>query len=215
MISINTVYERVLAILNKENRGYLTADEFNSFANQAQLEIFEQYFFDLNQFKRRNTDDGEFSDLVKLTEEKISIFNEYATGLTSVPVDLHKVGTIIVNGIEAEKVSRAEFARYQNSPLILSNSDYPVYIQNAGAVTIYPDAAFDISYVRKPAPVQWGYNAVGLYDVTTTSNFELHESEETNLVFKILGYAGLSLQNGEVYQVAEAKDTKKITQEKS
>ena len=48
MININTVYQKVLAIINKENRGYLTPQEFNLFANQAQIEIFEQYFFDLN-----------------------------------------------------------------------------------------------------------------------------------------------------------------------
>ena len=48
-ISIDTVYQRVQAILNKENRGYISPQEFNLFANQAQLEIFEQYFFDLNQ----------------------------------------------------------------------------------------------------------------------------------------------------------------------
>jgi len=41
MISIDTVYQRVLAIINKENRGYLTPQDFNLFANQAQLEIFE------------------------------------------------------------------------------------------------------------------------------------------------------------------------------
>ena len=51
-ISIDTVYQRVQSILNKENRGYLTPQEFNLFANQAQLEIFEQYFFELNQYER-------------------------------------------------------------------------------------------------------------------------------------------------------------------
>ena len=39
MININTVYQKVLAIINKENRGYLTPQEFNLFANQAQAEI--------------------------------------------------------------------------------------------------------------------------------------------------------------------------------
>ena len=52
-VSIDTVYQRVLAILNKENRGYVTPQEFNLFANQAQLEVFEQYFFDLNQYERQ------------------------------------------------------------------------------------------------------------------------------------------------------------------
>lgn len=51
-VSVDTVYQRVLAILNKEQRGYVTPQEFNLFANQAQLDIFEQYFYDINQFGR-------------------------------------------------------------------------------------------------------------------------------------------------------------------
>ena len=39
MISIDTVYQRVLAITNKEQRGYVTPLEFNLIANQAQLLI--------------------------------------------------------------------------------------------------------------------------------------------------------------------------------
>ena len=35
-VSVDTVYQRVLAILNKEQRGYVTPQEFNLFANQAQ-----------------------------------------------------------------------------------------------------------------------------------------------------------------------------------
>ena len=42
-VSIDTVYQRVLAIVNKEQRGYLTPLEFNLLANQAQMGIFEQY----------------------------------------------------------------------------------------------------------------------------------------------------------------------------
>ena len=41
MVNIDTVYQRVLAIANKEQRGYITPQEFNLLANQAQMEIFE------------------------------------------------------------------------------------------------------------------------------------------------------------------------------
>ena len=51
-VSVDTVYQRVLAIANKEQRGYITPQEFNLFANQAQMEIFEQYFYDRNQINR-------------------------------------------------------------------------------------------------------------------------------------------------------------------
>jgi hypothetical protein len=67
-VSIDTVYQRVLAILNKENRGYVTPQEFNLFANQAQLEIFEQYFFDLNQYDRLPKNDTEYSNFAKINK---------------------------------------------------------------------------------------------------------------------------------------------------
>ena len=53
MINVDTVYQTVQALLNKEQRGYLTPQEFNLMANQAQKDIFEQYFYDLNAFKLR------------------------------------------------------------------------------------------------------------------------------------------------------------------
>jgi hypothetical protein len=52
---INTVRNTVMAILNKDNNGYITPEEFNLFAKQAQLEIFEQYFYDYtNWVNKRN-----------------------------------------------------------------------------------------------------------------------------------------------------------------
>ena len=61
-VSIDTVYQRVLALANKEQRGYITPQEFNLFAKQSQKEIFEQYFYDLNQFSRIHGDSGEYPD---------------------------------------------------------------------------------------------------------------------------------------------------------
>ena len=43
---INSVRNTVLFLLNKDNRGYITPSEFDFFAKQAQLEIFEGYFSD-------------------------------------------------------------------------------------------------------------------------------------------------------------------------
>ena len=41
-INVDLVYKTVLLILNKEQRGYVTPQEFNLFANQAQMDLFEQ-----------------------------------------------------------------------------------------------------------------------------------------------------------------------------
>ena len=73
-VSIDTVYQRVLALANKEQRGYITPQEFNLFANQAQMEIFEQYFYDIKEFNRTPGNNQEYSDPLSVLYEKIGIF---------------------------------------------------------------------------------------------------------------------------------------------
>lgn len=232
-VSIDTVYQRVLAILNKENRGYVTPQEFNLFANQAQLEIFEQYFFDLNQYSRLPKNDTEYSDLPKLINEKLSKFKKsasisYMTDHFHLPTDLHKLGTVIYNSTTpVEEIDRKNLLEYQLSKLTAPTTNNPVYIQNIDntsahwGINVFPTSIttnVSITYVRKPNAVNWAYQTVAgnaLYNASGSTNFELHDSEEINLVLKILLYAGVSIKDPNIAQLADAKETKKITQEKS
>ena len=116
-VSVDTVYQRVLAILNKEQRGYVTPQEFNLFANQAQMDLFEQYFYDINQFGRMHGNDTEFSDMLTILNEKIDIFEVTAAMTYGVgahwnpPADLYRIGTLIHNSIEVERINKNEFLK--------------------------------------------------------------------------------------------------------
>jgi hypothetical protein len=77
-INVNTVYTTVLSVLNKEQRGYITPDEFNKLATQVQLEIFEKYFEDLNQQLRVPQTDSEYANRQKNIDNCISIFKTIA-----------------------------------------------------------------------------------------------------------------------------------------
>ena len=72
-INVNTVYTTVLSILNKEQRGYITPEEFNKLGTQVQLEIFENYFEDLNQQLRVPQADSEYANRQKNIDNCISI----------------------------------------------------------------------------------------------------------------------------------------------
>ena len=76
-INVNTVYQTVLLILYKEQRGYMTPVEFNKTGQQVQLEIFETYFDSLNQQIRIPQTDTDYADRVASLDEKISIFKEF------------------------------------------------------------------------------------------------------------------------------------------
>ena len=115
MVNIDTVYQRVLAVANKEQRGYITPQEFNLLANQAQMDIFEQYFYDLNQFSRIPNNNTEYADMVKLLDEKISIFKTssslvYSSPNFILPGEIYRLGSIIYNVREVERVSDKELS---------------------------------------------------------------------------------------------------------
>jgi len=54
-----------------------------------------------------------------------------------------------------------------------------------------------------------------LYNASTSTNFELHASEETELVIKILELAGISTRELQLYQVAAGEEIKNTQQEKA
>ena len=229
MIFIDTVYQRVLAIANKEQRGYITPLEFNLMANQAQLTVFEQYFYDKNQIERRPGNDTDYSDVTHILNEKISIFERTAdvTNGTTLPLDLYRLGTILVDEQhEAEYVDQKDWTYISSSPLAKPTNTRPVYTRNDSGIIVYGDdntpitADVDCIYVKQPHKVEWGYDVVAekaLYNASPnrTFNFEHHPSEETTLVLKILEIAGVILQDPGVIQYADQEELKKVQQEKS
>jgi hypothetical protein len=60
-----------------------------------------------------------------------------------------------------------------------------------------------ISYTMRPPDVQWAYvvvNDKALYNDNISVDFQLHASEETELVYKILKLAGVNLKAQDVTQ---------------
>ena len=304
-VSVDTVYQRVLAILNKEQRGYVTPQEFNLFANQAQMDLFEQYFYDINQFGRIHGNDTEFSDMLNILNEKINIFEvtapmTYAANYWSTPANLYRVGTLIYNNIEVERINQNEFLYINRSPLTKPTDTRPIFVSSAigykiygslivrtstaklnGAITasttiviasanssiavgdkvtgvgisgviVVTSIASDgititissaqtltngtvltfttpaptqlirsgvtCNYIKRPAQAVWGYTTVSgaaLYNSSTSTDFELHDSEETELVIKILEFASLSIRDLGLYQVGNQMESQNTQQEKS
>ena len=132
-INVDTVYKTVLLILNKEQRGYITPDEFNRTATQVQLDIFEQYFDDLNQQLRVPQSDYDYSDRQMGIDEKISPFKTegncvYATNKFSLPIIDSDGNTVLNSGAEPSSTNQVVF--YKLGTLIYSPpSGFPTEIQ--------------------------------------------------------------------------------------
>ena len=386
-INVNTVYNTVLSILNKEQRGYITPDEFNKLATQVQLEVFENYFEDMNQQLRVPQTTNEYANRQKNVDDCISIFKTIAsptlvgvgnvlglnltnggtgysnatgvattggsgsnltvdvsiaiptftltaagtgystatnvattggggTGLTvnitSVnsstgaiqglsinspglnyaasdlltisggttsatitlttlsngvisnlainnggsgyavgnsitvnagdtnataqvslinevayflpPSNLHRIGTVIYKDEkEIERIERNDLLQINMSNLTKPTTTYPVYLyeqagqgingNNTGQshIYVYPKTILSasdisISYIRKPADVQWGFTVGSLgqyvYNSSTSTQFELLNTEQNEVILRILAYAGVVIKDPEIVQAA-------------
>tara|TARA_R100001594_G_scaffold93466_1_gene127755 strand:+ start:1751 stop:2485 length:735 start_codon:yes stop_codon:yes gene_type:complete len=242
-VNVDTVYQKVLAIANKEQRGYITPQEYNLLANQAQLEIFEQYFYDLNQFMRMPGNDTKYADQVSILQEKINIFEKFRqdlAGLTGAGIGTfpthYKMGEIHYHNatlatssnhsglVEIEKIDQNKAHHILNSPLTQPTLERPIYIQlTPTTFQIYPTSITNTNlvacnYIAKPADVKWGYTMVNneaLYNATSSTNFELHQSEETKLVIKILELAGIIMKQQDIYSIANQEEIQDIQQQKA
>jgi len=73
-INVDQVYKTVLLIINKEQRGYLTPNEFNKLATQVQLDIVDTYFETINQQLRVPQNESEYGNRYKSVQEKLDVF---------------------------------------------------------------------------------------------------------------------------------------------
>ena len=167
---INSVRNTVLAILNKNNYGYISPSDFNLFAKQAQLEIFEEYFSGYNDLvnKENARQSGtDYANQKKALEEAIELFaltstltqvapstnRFYLPSVTTTGFDyfmLNKVLCYDASGVtrvfkaEAEKVTHGKITMLVNSNLTAPTENFPAYTQEGSVLTVYP-ATFNLA----------------------------------------------------------------------
>ena len=235
-INVNTVYTTVLAILNKEQRGYLTPYEFNTLAKQAQLEIFEKYFDDLNVQLRSPQNTSEYADRVKTLQEKINAFETSAAVTVTLSGSfgqynfsaqnpaVHRFGMLeYTNGsllpVEVQKVPKHEFLLTRRSQLTAPTSKYPICYIEGTTINILPGIAsvasvngspaqvYNLEYVKKPVDPVWSFTVGTLgqyiYDSGSASvDFDISSLDQSELILKILTYAGVVVRDPEIVQAA-------------
>lgn len=220
-ISIDTVYQQVLAIANKEQRGYITPQVFNLLAYRAQLQIFEEYFVDIKKAYLRPGNSSEASDELEMLNERISIFRqesdlgrtgnaEYSIGLLHRLLNVYyqEDGSDLLK--EVTEVDSRRFLTINAHPLSAPTENHSVYYRlNAQTLKVAPnipeDASLFIQSIRKPTDPEWGYVVIqekALYNPHTSFDFELHPAEEQNLVNRILELAGIAIKKPDLTSVA-------------
>ncbi len=184
---INNVKNTVASILNKDNRGYVTPEEFNQFAKQAQLDIFREYFTNYskaianqNNSRRTTTYHGSgYADVPAKMQEVIDRFVVtnvlHYNGTTAkfyMPGEdpafpnedkAFRIDRLTYNGItEIEKAKRSDVL-YLNSSLVAPSITYPIYTLDNQGVQVLPlaiTANVIADYIRLPYDPKWTYTSL-------------------------------------------------------
>lgn len=249
-VNVNDVYQTVLLILNKEQRGYMTPEEFNKIGSQVQLEIYNKTFEDYNQLLRQRQPDTGTADRIQDLENKLAPFRTSfnAVGVTtlagriysrvSLPSNLYRLDRIVVNDtVEAQMVTFSELFSNNLSQLTLPTVNFPIFAfetnsggQSGGFQQIaflpkqnngvdWTNSDFHIYYFLTPQDIVWGYqtgaNGSYEYNVNSSIQFTLVDSEFTNVVLRILLYSGVIIRDPNIVQAAASQIQKEEIQEKS
>tara|TARA_R100000458_G_C8244155_1_gene222521 strand:- start:339 stop:1073 length:735 start_codon:yes stop_codon:yes gene_type:complete len=218
-ISVDTVYQKVLALTNKEQRGYITPQEFNLMADRAQMQIFDSYFHDVKSAYHKPSTSINEADELGILEEKLHPhrirmnFTQNANDNTMTYSSdvVYKINSLIINLADGTTryvtpVNLEEIQYIENNPLTKATINRPVYVRttaggtqnNTVTLTTYPTptvaTTYVLDYFRRPNKPEWGYVVIkkrALYNQNASTDFVLHDSEEENLVSIILKLAGV------------------------
>jgi len=174
-INVNTVYKTVLSILNKEQRGFLTPDEFNKIAKQVQYQLLDLAFYEYNKMLNLDTfgrTNAGYADLPKKTKERIEAFYKteiktLTSGNLVLPNDIYKLIDLNIANktISLEEIDKSELSYMLSSPLTKPTSDFPIYYKtttsNGGTtIVVEPNTSDDISidYIKTPTDPRFGYS---------------------------------------------------------
>lgn len=162
---INSVRNTVLSILNKNNYGYISPSDFNFYAKQAQMELFEETFSSYNKtinMENARMSGTSYADFRKILEEAIEIFSTtssltqvsaatnryYLPSVTTTGYDYFMINKVlcydasgptrVLKG-EAEKVNHSKITMLNTSLLTAPTETYPAYVQEGSIMTVYPD----------------------------------------------------------------------------
>lgn len=166
MVSVLQVYTALKDLANKEQKGFITPQVFNSFAALAQMNVYNEMFSELVDAKRlmrQNFDPGRDKSIRKQKEEDLSLYlrrkstNDdltYANGFLEKPLDFSKLISIETDTpaiceivYDPEKLNRIV-----GSNLSSPTESFPVALVSPIDIEIFPvsSTAVTMTYYAKP-----------------------------------------------------------------
>lgn len=236
--NIVNVYNAVKELANKDQRGFVTPQTFNRFAQQAQLNVYNNLFRELEEYKRssrQNINAGRDKSRRKQIEEDLAYFSDKAVlGKTNGVFnkteidDLSRIISISTNGgVLMGNMTRTvidicydedKIERILSSDLSAPSESHPVALIS-NDIEVFPSSINKILVRYYKIPQSRDNDGVRSASAPTlalneqaadSNHFELPEHYEAELTLEIAKMIGVNLRDAEIVQYTASEQQPKL-----
>jgi len=214
-VNVNDVYELMKFVVNKNQNGYLSPEQFNLSINQAQTSFMDYLLGEFQHYQYgRPVARVEFGQNQTVRQRLTPVIYGYnlnidSTGFTPYPSDFEQVDAIwSFYGYKRVRFVQQDYLySYYNSKIdpIATN---PVYLIEDVGFRFYPSnyGAAKLSYVRTPSQIVWAYTLDGngrpVYNAAASVDPVWYDVDMLDIITRALAIVGTNLQSAQVLQYA-------------
>ena len=221
-VGIDQIHQLSYYIAAKQLTGYPSPAEWNSYAQLANIDLFNYYnderdrlLLEVKSGQNLFVPEPLSNFIVQDYPMSSTSVNSYPPYLSpSLPADYFfslAVKFQALNG-SYNDVNRVQYQKLQNtlqSTIDNPTTTYPIFVEYSNNINIYPyntPTPIVMTYIRYPVTPVWNYtiiNGVPTYTSVGSVDFEFDSSETFRLLARILNYMGISIRDNELEQYAQ------------
>lgn len=212
-VGIDDAHSLAYFIAAKQSQAFPSPNEFNSYANLAQIDLFN-YYNDEREKQLLRVKDGEslvippvlanfvvFAEVASITGNSITMPDQYQYDLEFTTSPSAGVQNYI------KKVDYDKITNYLNSTIDEPTATTPIFAELADSFVMYPALSnAKLTYLQQPTLPFWNYSLVNgrpVYNPSGSVDFQFDSTEIYRLVSRILKYMGISIRDEALQQAAQ------------
>ena len=214
-MSVNDVYILMQFIINKNQNGYLSPQDFNTSINQAQRSYLSYLLGNPEQYQYQRSQSRTQYSMNENIRQKLMPFIKTTTlsissGFAAYPDDYEMTDTML-NTAGTDRIRYA--ANNKLYSFIQSKIDpvdtNPIYTLKKDGFSFKPTTLTNatLGYVATPKEIIWAYtediNGIPVYDPLNSKDPEWYNADMLEVIVRALSIVGTNLQLGVVMQYAE------------
>jgi hypothetical protein len=153
-----------------------------------------------------------------------TVTEDDGTTYTSALNNIYATLSLKINGefTDIERIDKSKLPFLFSSKLTAPSTTFPAYYYSADLLYVFPNSitSVELYYIAKPKDPNWVSTVdttsfgtpIYTYDGISSSNFQLHASDESDLILGILKYFGVTIKDPLVIQATQQEE-QSITQQ--